>query len=68
VPGGASKPRSLPLVCLGDRDCLAVRARRLSLPVSVFDYRAGGEIQYADGRLTVLHQPLATDCVAGRLK
>ena len=63
----ASKPRSLPLVCLGDRELLAVRARRLRLPVSFFDYRAGGDIQYAAGALTVLHQPLATDCVAGRL-
>jgi 4-hydroxythreonine-4-phosphate dehydrogenase len=64
----ASKPRSWPLVCLGDRELLAVRARRLRLPVRFSDYRFGGEIQYAAGSLTVLHEPLATECVAGRLE
>ena len=64
----ASRPRSWPLVCLGDREMLAVRARRLRLSIAFSDYRLGGEIRYAAGRLTVLHEPLATECVAGRLE
>jgi len=64
----ASRPRRWPLVCLGDRELLAVRARRLRLSVAFSDYRSGGEIQYAAGSLTVLHAPLATECVAGRLE
>ncbi|HEY4973994.1 MAG TPA: 4-hydroxythreonine-4-phosphate dehydrogenase PdxA, partial [Steroidobacteraceae bacterium] len=47
---------------------LAVRARRLRLPMTFSDYRAGSEIQYAAGSLTVLHMPLATECVPGRLE
>ena len=64
----ASKPRSWPLVCLGDRELLAVRARRLKLKIGFSDYRSGGDIEYAAGSLSVLHQPLATECVAGRLE
>ena len=63
----ASRPRSWPLVCLADRELLVVRARRLRLPIAFSDYRAGGELQYAAGSLTVLHMPLASECVAGRL-
>ncbi len=64
----ASKPRSWPLVCLGDRELLAVRARRLKLKVEFSDYRIGSDIEYAAGSLSVLHEPLATECVAGRLE
>ncbi len=64
----AGKPRSAPLVCLADRELLAARARRLNLKIDFSDYRPGGEIQYAAGALTVLHQPLAAVCVAGRLE
>src|ERR1039457_4705184 len=64
----ASKPRSWPLVCLGDRELLSARARRLRLPVRFSDYQPGGDIEYAAGTLTVLHEPLATDCVPGRLE
>jgi 4-hydroxythreonine-4-phosphate dehydrogenase len=63
----ASRTRSWPLVCLADRELLAVRARELRLPVAFFDYRAGAEVQYAAGSLSVLHMPLATQCIAGRL-
>src|ERR1039458_1907196 len=56
----ASKPRSWPLVCLGDRELLQARARRLRLPVRFGDYQPGGDIEYAAGTLTVLHEPLAT--------
>jgi 4-hydroxythreonine-4-phosphate dehydrogenase len=54
-------------VCLADRELLAVRARRLRLPIAFSDYHAGGELQYAAGSLTVLHMPLATECIAGQL-
>jgi 4-hydroxythreonine-4-phosphate dehydrogenase len=47
---------------------LALRARRLRLPITFYDYRTGGEIQYAGGSLSVLHMPLAAECVAGRLE
>jgi 4-hydroxythreonine-4-phosphate dehydrogenase len=63
----ASKPRSAALVCLADRELLAARARRLKLRIDFSDYRRGGEIQYAAGALSVLHQPLAAECIAGRL-
>src|ERR1700676_1309347 len=64
----ASRPRSWPLVCLGDRDLLAARARRLRLPGAISDSCFGREVQYLAGTLTVLHQPLAAECVAGRLE
>ena len=64
----ATKPRSWPLVCLADRELLAVRARRLKLKIQFSDYRIGGEIESAAGTLSVLHEPLATPCVAGRLE
>jgi 4-hydroxythreonine-4-phosphate dehydrogenase len=63
----ASRARSWPLVCLADRELLAARARRLRLNISLSDYRTGGDIPFAAGALSVLHQPLATECVAGRL-
>ena len=59
----ATKPRSWPLVCLADRELLAVRARRLKLKIQFSDYRIGGEIESAAGTLSVLHEPLATPCV-----
>jgi 4-hydroxythreonine-4-phosphate dehydrogenase len=62
----ASKPRSWPLVCLADRELLAVRARRLKLKIEFSDY-CGGEVQYAAGSLSVLHEPLAATSIEGRL-
>jgi 4-hydroxythreonine-4-phosphate dehydrogenase len=64
----ASMARAWPLVCLADRELLALRARRLKLKVDFSDYRIGGDIQSAAGTLSVLHQPLPTACVAGRLE
>jgi 4-hydroxythreonine-4-phosphate dehydrogenase len=64
----ASKPRRWPLVCLADRELLAERARRLKLQIDFSDYRIGGEIRHSAGTLSVLHEPLATQCVAGRLE
>jgi 4-hydroxythreonine-4-phosphate dehydrogenase len=64
----ASRPRSCALVCLGDRELLAARARRLKLPIDFSDYRRGAEVARTAGSLTVLHEPLAAECVAGRLE
>lgn len=63
----ASMPRSWPLVCLADRELLVDRARLLRLPVTFSDYRTGDEVQCAAGSLSVLHMPLASECIAGRL-
>jgi 4-hydroxythreonine-4-phosphate dehydrogenase len=64
----ASMTRAWPLICLADRDLLALRARRLNLEIDFSDYRTGAEIAFAAGTLSVLHQPLALDCIAGRLE
>jgi 4-hydroxythreonine-4-phosphate dehydrogenase len=64
----ASTTRAWPLVCLADRELLALRARRLNLTIEISDYRIGGEIAFAAGTLSVLHLPLAVDCIAGRLE
>jgi 4-hydroxythreonine-4-phosphate dehydrogenase len=64
----ASMARAWPLVCLADRELLAVRARRLQLKLDFSEYRIGGEIPQAAGTLSVLHQQLPATCVAGRLE
>jgi 4-hydroxythreonine-4-phosphate dehydrogenase len=63
----AAEARQWPLVCLADRTLLAQRARQLGLHVSLHDYLPGATVEYAAGRLSVLHQPLAVDSVAGKL-
>ena len=60
-------PRSWPLVCLGDRDMLAQRAHSLGLRIELHDYVPGAEVEHAGGSLSLLHQPLATASVPGRL-
>ena len=52
-------------VILGDRDLLAARAAQLGLDVAFRDYIAG-QVQ-TEGRLDVLHIPLAVPSQAGRL-
>jgi len=64
----AGMARAWPLVALADRELLALRARQLKLKVEFSDYRIGGDIRYAAGTLSVLHQPLPAACVAGRLE
>jgi len=59
--------RDFPLACLADRDCLAQRARALGLAVRLPDYRRGDPCTQAAGELSVLHVPLATPTVPGRL-
>lgn len=46
---------------------LAQRDRALGLGIELRDYRPGGEVEMAAGRLSLLHQPLAAPCSAGRL-
>ena len=60
--------RELPcvLVCLGDRDMLAERARRLGLDIELRDYD-GTERRHEPGTLTVEHHPLAAASAPGRL-
>ena len=55
------------LVVLGDRSLLASRAQQLGLPVSLHEYDARTSRAHAPGTLSVLHQPLATASVAGKL-
>jgi 4-hydroxythreonine-4-phosphate dehydrogenase len=55
------------LVCLADRELLAARARQLRLTIQLCDYRPGQAVTLEPGRLTVLHEPLAAHCEAGRL-
>ena len=64
----AVRSRAWPLVCLGDRDMLAQRARMLGLQLEFCDYRAGSPVERDAGRLSVLHQPLALPAVAGQLE
>jgi 4-hydroxythreonine-4-phosphate dehydrogenase len=61
-------PRSWPLVCVADHELLRQRASQLGLAVQLSDYAVGGEIAFASGTLSVLHQPLAVASAAGRLE
>jgi 4-hydroxythreonine-4-phosphate dehydrogenase len=62
----AARQLDCDLVCLGDRDMLAERARRLGLQVELRPYdRLSG--RHAPGTLAVEHHPLAVPAVAGRL-
>jgi 4-hydroxythreonine-4-phosphate dehydrogenase len=63
----ASQAREWPLVCLGDRSLLEQRARLLGLELVLRDYEAGAAVERAAGSMTLLHQPLATPSVPGRL-
>ena len=63
----AAQPRDWPLVCLADRQLLQQRATLLGLTLELRDYARGAPVTTAAGALSVLHQPLATAAVAGRL-
>ncbi len=60
-------PRTWPLVCLADRELLQQRSQQLGLAVALSDYRRGEPVASAPGALSVLHEPLAVRCSAGRL-
>jgi len=56
------------LVCLGDREVLAARARQLGLAVELTNYEPGGaRSPHRAGVLPVLHLPCAAAVSAGRL-
>jgi 4-hydroxythreonine-4-phosphate dehydrogenase len=56
------------LVCLGDRELLAGRARQLNLRVALHAYEgAGATAAHAAGTLRLAHLPLAAPSVPGRL-
>jgi 4-hydroxythreonine-4-phosphate dehydrogenase len=55
------------LVCLGDRSLLAARASALKLPVALVEYDASMRAPHSPDRLNVLHLPLGTPSVPGKL-
>ena len=59
--------RPCELVCLADADMLAERARQIGSTVQLHPYDPERRRPQEAGSLTVLHQPLATRSVAGRL-
>ncbi|HEY6457170.1 MAG TPA: 4-hydroxythreonine-4-phosphate dehydrogenase PdxA [Steroidobacteraceae bacterium] len=64
----ARGPLPCELVCIGDRELLAARARQLSLKLNLWDYEAGPEARpHTPGTLAVLHIPLACPAESGKL-
>lgn len=55
------------LVCIADRDLLAKRAKLMRLAITLRDYDPNTRGLYSSGTLTVLHQPLASPSVPGKL-
>jgi 4-hydroxythreonine-4-phosphate dehydrogenase len=64
----ARGPLPCELVCLGDRELLAARARQLNLKLNLWDYEPGqAACPHTPGTLAVLHIPLVHPAEAGRL-
>lgn len=63
----ASRALDCDLVCLGDREMLAARARALGLSLQLRPYD-GTSRRHVPGTLTVEHYPLPAPVVAGRLE
>jgi 4-hydroxythreonine-4-phosphate dehydrogenase len=64
----ARGPLPCELICLGDRDLLAARARQLGLNLNLWDYEPEQPVRpHTPGTLAVLHVPLACPCTAGKL-
>ena len=63
----ASRQLDCELICLGDRDMLAERARALRIPLRLLPYDATAPRPHAPGTLLVEHHPLLAPAVAGRL-
>jgi 4-hydroxythreonine-4-phosphate dehydrogenase len=64
----ARGPLPCELICLGDRELLAARARQLSLKLNLWEYEPGQPVRpHTPGTLGVLHVPLACDCEPGKL-
>jgi 4-hydroxythreonine-4-phosphate dehydrogenase len=62
----AARRRDCDLVCLGDREMLAERARVLGMSVELRPYDSASH-QHVPGTLAVEHHPLRVSAVAGRL-
>jgi 4-hydroxythreonine-4-phosphate dehydrogenase len=64
----ARGPLPCELICLGDRELLAARARQLSLKLNLWDYEPGRPPRpHTPGTLAVLHVPLSIPAEPGRL-
>ena len=64
----AQGPLPCELVCLGDRDLLAGRARQLNLTLRLDDYKGDRAVRpHTPGTLAVLHTPLAIAAEPGIL-
>jgi 4-hydroxythreonine-4-phosphate dehydrogenase len=64
----AAGPLPCELVCLGDRELLAARARQLGLKLNLWDYEPGQPARpHTPGTLAVLNSPLAVPAEPGKL-
>jgi 4-hydroxythreonine-4-phosphate dehydrogenase len=64
----ARGPLPCELICLGDRELLAARARQLDLHLRLWDYEPGHPVRpHTPGTLAVLHTPLACPAEPGKL-
>ncbi len=63
----AARQLDCDLVCLGDREMLAERARALGMKVELRQYDRTPR-RHVPGTLTVEHQPLPVPAIAGRLE
>ena len=64
----ASGPLPCELVCLGDRELLAARARQLGLKLNLWDYEPEQPVRpHTPGTLAILNAPLAAAAEPGKL-
>lgn len=63
----AASPHDIPFVVVADKHLLLERAAQLGLALRVQDYSVLQGVANGANTLTVLHEPLATSCVAGKL-
>jgi 4-hydroxythreonine-4-phosphate dehydrogenase len=63
----AATPPDIPFVVVADKHLLLERAAQLGIALRVQDYSVLQGVSNPANTLTVLHVPLATSCVAGRL-
>jgi 4-hydroxythreonine-4-phosphate dehydrogenase len=63
----ASRHLDCELVCLGDRDMMAERARALGMGLQLRPYEAAAHRPHVPGTLVVEHHPLSAPAIAGRL-
>jgi len=63
----AQDPPAIPCVVIADRDLLMKRASQMDINLHVIDYVSGQEITSQPNSLTVIHVPLASPCIPGKL-